>query len=244
MTKILTSFQGFRTISKLSAAIPTRSPQLDKALVPAVLPCTSHPSRAKLACLFRRLCKWIASHEEDVQLISSSMMSGASGLNFNIKSDLVANNTRTVAETLGCIKGEFDSALTVDCLRDTPLEKLMNVSVSLARKLRPPFGELSFYPSFDDYYIAERPSVLLKKGQFVKSRSTTSHFQGVDTSLSSFNLDLILDVCLYTIPSSLTSYTTRLPNTRQSYIWHPVSKTPTSQADTQHTLHYNTNRPA
>lgn len=104
------------------------------------------------------------------------MMSGATGLNFNVKSDLVANNTRTVAETLRCIRGEFDSEWTINCLRDTPLEKLMNVSVSLSRRLRPPFGELSFYPSFDDYYIPDRPSVLLKKGQFVKSRSTTIHF--------------------------------------------------------------------
>lgn len=122
------------------------------------------------------------------------MMSGASGLNFNIKSDLVANNTRTVAEALGCIKGEFDSAWTVDCLRDAPAEKLMNVSVSLARKLRPPFGELSFYPSFDDYYIPERPSVLLKKGQFVKRRSTIIHTQGVHTPFPSFNPGSILNM--------------------------------------------------
>ena len=100
------------------------------------------------------------------------MMSGASGLNFNIKSDLVANNTAKVAELLDCIGtgSDADSQATVDCLRDVPMEKLMNVSVTLSRQLRPPFGELSFYTSFDGFYIPERPSVLLRSGQFVKGK--------------------------------------------------------------------------
>lgn len=99
------------------------------------------------------------------------MMSGASGLNFNIKSDLVANNTAKVANILGCIKSNADSSATIECLRSVPMEKLMNVSVTLSRQLRPPFGELSFYPMYDGYYIADRPSVLLRSGRFVKSLS-------------------------------------------------------------------------
>ena len=97
------------------------------------------------------------------------MMSGASGTNFNIKSDLVASNTATVAKSFGCTD-DSDSSTTLKCLRKQPLKTLMNVSVSLSRQLRPPFGELSFYPSFDGDYISDRPSVLLRKGAFVKGQ--------------------------------------------------------------------------
>ena len=93
-------------------------------------------------------------------------MSGASGTNFNIISDLVASNTATVARSVGCSQADPRSQL--DCLRSVPLTKLMDVSVTLARQLRPPFGELAFYPSYDGDYIPDRPSLLLRKGAFVQ----------------------------------------------------------------------------
>lgn len=96
------------------------------------------------------------------------MMSGATGTNFNIMSSLVADNTATVAKSVGCTQDDPDSPATVDCLRKIPLENLMDTSVKLARQLRPPFGELAFYPSYDGDYISDRPSVLLRKGAFVK----------------------------------------------------------------------------
>lgn len=95
-------------------------------------------------------------------------MSGASGTNFNIMSDLVAENTATVARSVGCTQDDPNSQATLTCLRNVPLEKLSDVSVSLARRIRPPFGELAFYPSYDADYIPDRPSVLLRKGAFVK----------------------------------------------------------------------------
>lgn len=98
------------------------------------------------------------------------MMSGASGLNFNIMSDLVANNTLTVARSLNCTQDDPDSEAILECLRASPLDRLMDVSVSLARQMRPPFGELYFYPSWDGDYIPDRPSVLLRKGSFVKGQ--------------------------------------------------------------------------
>ncbi len=94
-------------------------------------------------------------------------MSGATGTNFNIMSSLVADNTATVAKSVGCTE-DPDSEATVECLRRVPLESLMDTSVALARQLRPPFGELAFYPSYDNDIIIDRPSVLLRKGSFVK----------------------------------------------------------------------------
>ena len=114
-------------------------------------------------------------------------MSGASGLNFNIMSDLVANNTLTVARSLDCTQEDPDSEAILGCLRAIPLERLMNVSVSLARQMRPPFGELFFYPSHDGDYIPDRPSVLLRKGNFAKGLLNYLHqlpptlVQGLDT---------------------------------------------------------------
>ncbi|KAL9112658.1 MAG: hypothetical protein Q9187_007741, partial [Circinaria calcarea] len=83
-------------------------------------------------------------------------------------SDLVANNTAAVARSLNCTQDDPDSEAVVECLSTIPFESLMNVSVSLARQMRPPFGELAFYPSFDGDYIPDRPSVLLRNGNFVK----------------------------------------------------------------------------
>ena len=96
-------------------------------------------------------------------------MSGASGTNFNIMSNLVAGNTATVARSVGCTQ-DPDSQAALNCLRNVPLETLREVSVGLARRTRPPFGELAFYPSYDGDYIPDRPSVLLRKGAFVKGR--------------------------------------------------------------------------
>ena len=97
------------------------------------------------------------------------MLSGATGTNFNIMSNLVASNTATVARSVGCTEDEHSQEM-IDCLRNVPLERLMNVSVALARHQRPPFGELAFLPSYDGDYIPDRPSVLLRKGAFAKGR--------------------------------------------------------------------------
>lgn len=98
------------------------------------------------------------------------MMSGGTGTNFNIMSDFVASNTAKAAQSVGCL-GDPDSSGTLDCLRKVPFEKLMNGSVALAQQQHPPFGELVFYPSYDGDYIPYRPSVLLRKGAFVKGKS-------------------------------------------------------------------------
>ena len=98
------------------------------------------------------------------------MMSGGPGLNFNTKSDLVANNTAAIARDAGCADGsDNQSEQVLECLRQAPMSKLANLSVSLMRKSRPPFGEGLFYPTYDGDYVADRPSILMRKRQFVKS---------------------------------------------------------------------------
>ena len=107
------------------------------------------------------------SGTQGVPFQKAVMMSGATGTNFNIMSNLVAENTATVARSVGCTD-DPDSQATLICLRNTPLKDLMDASVELARNLRPPFGELAFYPSYDGDYITDRPSVSLRQGAFVK----------------------------------------------------------------------------
>ena len=96
-------------------------------------------------------------------------MSGAPGLNFNINTDLVKNNTASIASKAGCIVDEdSQSPETLARLRQAPLQTIMDLSVSAARASRPPFGEGFFYPTVDGDLIPERPSILTRAGRFVK----------------------------------------------------------------------------
>lgn len=97
------------------------------------------------------------------------MMSGSPGLNFNTKSDLVANNTWAVAQSVGCNDhGDGQSEATLKCLQMAPVEKLTNISISAMRTARPPFGEGFFYPTYDNDFLTDRPSVLMRQGKFTK----------------------------------------------------------------------------
>jgi carboxylesterase type B len=96
-------------------------------------------------------------------------MSGGPGLNFNAKSDLVSNNTASIAEQIGCIKdGDTQSAATLACLRDAPADQLTGLAVTASRTARPPFGEDFFFPTYDGDFLPDRPSELMRAGKFVK----------------------------------------------------------------------------
>lgn len=96
-------------------------------------------------------------------------MSGAGGLNFNTKTDLVRNNTAAVAQEAGCVhNGNSQSKETLQCLRQADVNMLTNLSVTAMRNARPPFGEGFFYPTFDNDFLPDRPSELLRKGGIVK----------------------------------------------------------------------------
>ncbi|KAI9147635.1 alpha/beta-hydrolase [Paramyrothecium foliicola] len=96
------------------------------------------------------------------------LMSGAPGLNFNTKSELVKDNTIAVAESVGCIRGDGQSIDTLNCLRRVPFEILTNISVTASRNARPPFGEGFFFPTYDGDFIQDRPSELVRAGKIAK----------------------------------------------------------------------------
>lgn len=93
------------------------------------------------------------------------MMSGAPGLNFNTKSDLVANNTAAVARGAGCTGDGQSPQDTIACLRRAPVERLTDLSVTAARAARPPFGEGYFFPTHDGDFLPGRPSQLVRAGK-------------------------------------------------------------------------------
>lgn len=96
-------------------------------------------------------------------------MSGAAGLNFNTKSDLVRNNTAAVAQEAGCVhNGNSQSKDTLQCLREADVNVLTSLSVTTMRTARPPFGEGFFYPTYDNDFLPDRPSELVRKGEIVK----------------------------------------------------------------------------
>jgi carboxylesterase type B len=96
------------------------------------------------------------------------LMSGGPGLNFNTKATLVKENTEAVAKEVGCVKKDSQSFETIECLRTIPMEKLANLSVSAMRAARPPFGEGFFFPTFDNDFIRDRPSELVRAGKVAK----------------------------------------------------------------------------
>lgn len=96
-------------------------------------------------------------------------MSGGPGMNFNSDPNLVDDNTAAIAQEVGCVKdGNSQSADTLECLRQAPVDVLTNLSVTASRAARPPFGEAFFYPTVDGDFFPDRPSKLLRAGKLAK----------------------------------------------------------------------------
>ncbi|KAK7748157.1 hypothetical protein SLS53_001412 [Cytospora paraplurivora] len=98
------------------------------------------------------------------------LMSGGPGLNFNTRSELVADNTEAVAKQAGCVQEAQDgqSAEALKCLREASSEVLTKISVTAMREARPPFGEGYFFPTFDADFLPDRPSELVRAGRVTK----------------------------------------------------------------------------
>lgn len=97
------------------------------------------------------------------------MIGAAPNSMFNLNRDDTKERTALVAEEVGCSGAAYpDSAAVTQCLRDTPWEKLTNVSVDMMKRARPPFGEQFFAPRVDGDIISDLPSVSMRKGRFNK----------------------------------------------------------------------------
>ncbi|KAF2230602.1 alpha/beta-hydrolase [Viridothelium virens] len=94
------------------------------------------------------------------------MMSGPPGTAINTTSDATEIHTRAVAELVGC---QTDSdAEMVACLREVPMQKLLDSTMQYSATVHPPTGLFTFIPSIDDDFLPDQPSKLFRNGRFVK----------------------------------------------------------------------------
>lgn len=97
-------------------------------------------------------------------------MSGPPGTALNMTSDATEIHTRAVADLAGCA-GEDDRGSDeeiLQCLRDLPMDKLLEVAVEYSQRNHPPLGLFTFIPSVDSDFLPDRQSTLYKAGKFVK----------------------------------------------------------------------------
>ncbi|POS76103.1 hypothetical protein DHEL01_v205498 [Diaporthe helianthi] len=108
--------------------------------------------------------------EQGVPFTQAWAMSGPPGTALNITSDATEIHTRAVAETTGCSLEDDQTSdeQILQCLRDVPMGKLLDVAVEYSQKNHPPLGLFTFIPSVDGDFLPDRQSKLYKTGKFVK----------------------------------------------------------------------------
>lgn len=105
--------------------------------------------------------------EQGVPFTQAWVMSGPPGTALNMTSDATEIHTHSVAELAGCPAGGSDEE-TLHCLREVPMNKLLEVAVEYSQSNHPPLGLFTFIPSVDSDFLPERQSTLYKAGKFVK----------------------------------------------------------------------------
>lgn len=104
--------------------------------------------------------------EQGVPFTQAWAMSGPPGTALNVTSDATETHTRAVAALLDCPNSSDEE--TLQCLRDTPMEKLLEIAVGYSTENHPPMGLFTFIPSIDSDFLPDRQSTLYKAGKFVK----------------------------------------------------------------------------
>ena len=94
------------------------------------------------------------------------MMSGPPGTALNISGYATRTHTRTVAQKLRC-RATSDREL-LSCLREVPMADLLQAAMEHSVANHPPLGLFTFLPTVDNDFLPDRPSVLLRRGKFVK----------------------------------------------------------------------------
>lgn len=101
-------------------------------------------------------------------------MSGPPGTAINITSDVTTSHTLAVAGRLGCGNDLKEEKKVLQCLRDVPMQELLDVAMAYSRENHPPLGLFTFIPSVDEDFIPDRTSTLHEAGKFVKGDHITS----------------------------------------------------------------------
>ncbi|TGO10983.1 hypothetical protein BTUL_0120g00210 [Botrytis tulipae] len=94
------------------------------------------------------------------------VMSGPPGTSLNMTSDATEHHTRAVADRVGC-GGLVDSEI-LSCLRDIPMQDLIDCAMEYSVSNHPPSGLFTFIPSVDGDFLPDRYSTLMREGRFVK----------------------------------------------------------------------------
>jgi carboxylesterase type B len=89
------------------------------------------------------------------------------GTALNMTSDVTEIHTKAVAAIAGCSSDESEM---LQCLRELPMEQLINTAMDYSRANHPPAGLFTFIPSVDDDFLPEQQSKLVEQGKFVKGK--------------------------------------------------------------------------
>lgn len=110
--------------------------------------------------------------EQGVPFTQAWAMSGPPGTALNMTSDATEIHTRAVADLAGCAAEDNrvpdEEVRVLQCLRDLPMDKLLEVAVEYSQRNHPPLGLFTFIPSVDSDFLPDRQSTLYKQGKFVK----------------------------------------------------------------------------
>jgi carboxylesterase type B len=110
----------------------------------------------------------VYSGRYDVPFQQAWMVSVLPDTALNISSDAATIHTTAVVERSGC--GGFDDAETIECLRDLPMEDLLETALVYAKANHHPHGLFTFIPSVDGNFLPDRQSKLVETGKFAKGR--------------------------------------------------------------------------
>ncbi|KAF2654544.1 alpha/beta-hydrolase, partial [Lophiostoma macrostomum CBS 122681] len=107
--------------------------------------------------------------EHGVPFDRAWMMSGPPGTAVNMSSDAAVGHTLAVAERLEC-NGDDEEQL--QCLRDVPMEKLLDVAMEYSVQNFPPAGLFTFIPCVDGDMFPESATKLYRERKFAKGIPT------------------------------------------------------------------------
>ncbi|KAF7872525.1 hypothetical protein EAF04_003446 [Stromatinia cepivora] len=104
--------------------------------------------------------------KKGVPFQQARVMSGPPGTSLNITSDATEYYTKVVADKVGC-GGLIDSEMLL-CLRNVPMQKLIDSAMEYSISNHPPSGLFTFIPFVDDDFLPERHSKMMREGSFAK----------------------------------------------------------------------------